>query len=52
MSEARSILIADDNGDVRDALTFALREEGYSVRPRAMRTKRAACSRTRTPICC
>jgi len=32
MSEARSILIADDNGDVRDALAIALREEGYHVR--------------------
>jgi CheY-like chemotaxis protein len=32
MSEARSILIADDNGDVRDALAVALREEGYRVR--------------------
>jgi CheY-like chemotaxis protein len=32
MPEARSILIADDNGDVRDALAVALREEGYRVR--------------------
>ena len=32
MSEVRSILIADDNGDVRDALAIALREEGYRVR--------------------
>jgi DNA-binding NtrC family response regulator len=32
MSDARSILIADDNGDVRDALAIALREEGYRVR--------------------
>ena len=32
MSEARSILIADDNSDVRDALAVALRAEGYRVR--------------------
>ena len=32
MSEARSILIADDNGELRDALAIALREEGYHVR--------------------
>ena len=32
MSEVRSILVADDNGDVRDALAIALREEGYRVR--------------------
>jgi len=32
MSEARSILIADDNGELRDALAIALREEGYRVR--------------------
>jgi len=32
MSEARSVLIADDNSDVRDALAVALRAEGYRVR--------------------
>jgi CheY-like chemotaxis protein len=32
MAEVRSILIADDNSDVRDALAFALRAEGYRVR--------------------
>jgi phosphoserine phosphatase RsbU/P len=32
MSEAPSILIADDNGEMRDALAIALREEGYRVR--------------------
>ena len=32
MPEGRSILIADDNSDVRDALVVALRAEGYSVR--------------------
>jgi CheY-like chemotaxis protein len=32
MAEARSILIADDNSDVRDALAFALRADGYRVR--------------------
>ena len=32
MAEARSILIADDNSDVRDALSIALRAEGYRVR--------------------
>jgi len=32
MSEVRSILIADDDGEVRDALAIALRAEGYRVR--------------------
>ena len=32
MSGACSILIADDNSDVRDALALALRAEGYRVR--------------------
>jgi DNA-binding NtrC family response regulator len=30
--EVRSILVADDNCDVRDALTVALRAEGFGVR--------------------
>jgi len=32
VSTARSILIADDDSDVREALSFALRDEGFSVR--------------------
>jgi DNA-binding NtrC family response regulator len=31
MPEVRSILIADDNGDVRDALAIALRADGFGV---------------------
>jgi CheY-like chemotaxis protein len=32
MSEVRSILIADDDSEVREALAVALRAEGYCVR--------------------
>lgn len=32
MPHERSILVADDNSDVRDALTIALRAEGFGVR--------------------
>ena len=32
MPDARCILVADDNADVRDALSIALRDQGFGVR--------------------